>query len=123
MRQSEPIRPPGTYVDDKPQPVPAPAALNRTVEPRKPFGYDLIHSNAGHMLGLDKASNIAETFNRTMSKVWGASTKAGSVMMNRGIKPTLQWAGEEYQSPYDDSKKKKSQGLDRNVFGDITPGL
>lgn len=66
-----------------------------------PFGQTFIRSNLGHLLGADKALNIANTFNRTLTGGWGLSNQVGNAMIERGIKPAIKWAGQEYQDPYE----------------------
>ena len=95
--------------------VVSPAASPRTISPRdpkvsqpsstKPFGYDVIHSNLGHVFGVDKASHIATGLNRAGVATWNASTRLGNTMINRGIRPALKWAGTPYEDPYDRKNK------------------
>ena len=65
----------------------------------KAFGESFIRSNLGHAIGVDKAHNIATGFNRMGSKAWDLSKRASNAMVNRGIKPALKWANQEYD-PY-----------------------
>lgn len=70
------------------------------IEPRQPFGQSFIQSNLGHLLGADKALNIANGFNRGLVGGWNLSNQVGNAIINRGIIPAAKWAGEEYQDPY-----------------------
>ena len=65
----------------------------------KAFGESFIRSNFGHAIGVDKAQKVATGFNRMGSNAWELSKRTGNAMINRGIKPALKWANQEYD-PY-----------------------
>lgn len=74
--------------------------LDQNGQRPRAFGESFIRSNLGHALGADKALNIANGFNRTLTGGWGLSSQLGNAMIERGIKPAVRWATQEYNDPY-----------------------
>jgi hypothetical protein len=68
---------------------------------RSPMGQQFINSNIGHTLGLDKARTVANTFNQAAIGTWNGLGQVGDSIINRGVKPVVKWAGQEYKNPYE----------------------